>query len=160
MRFYGKKRSAYTAAELAELQHYLNDYASKSRDMETKAADDLQKHLWLGNAAAVTISVGYIQIAGRSVSNLQYVGASMFVAGIAALVVLKYLGAYTSSRDRFRFDKAHMAFEADTGTDDALMLNSIRDITYNKLHAVYLLLQYIAGLLFLMGCMVTVLGVI
>src|SRR5664279_3195010 len=63
-----KKRSAYQKdGDLPALEDVLKDYWDKSRTGETKSIEDLDKYLWLGNAAAVTVSIGYIQKAKSKV---------------------------------------------------------------------------------------------
>lgn len=113
----GKKRSEYSADDLARLEQTLADYWDKSRELESHTVSDLEKHLWLANGAAATATIGFIQ--ARSVVPWpQYTGAWLFVVGILCLVVLKFVSATNSSRDRCRFQGAKSRFDDDEVTDD------------------------------------------
>ncbi len=152
-----KKRSAYEKdGDLSEIEEVLKDYWDTSRALETKSIEDLEKYLWLANAAAVTVSIGYIQKAD-SASFFQYCGAWAFVVGILMLVFMKYLSAYVSSRDRHRFQEAKSKFDADEVSD--IIFKEIRDTTHFKLKEIYLRLQRGAGWAFLTGCVLTLFGV-
>lgn len=152
-----KKRSEYESeGALSELEETSKDYWNKSRDDETKTIEDLEKHLWLGNAAAATISLGYIQ-AKEVVCQSQYYGAWAFVSGILMLVVMKYVSSFNSSRDRYRFQDAKSKFDAEEETD--FIFKGVRDKTFNILKKIYLFLQYGAGAAFILGCILTLIGV-
>ena len=88
-----KKRSSYEENELEQLEVVLNDYWDKSRALVSETIVDLEKHLWLANAAAATISIGYIQ-ANDDVPQLQLCGAWSFIIGIILLVIMKFVSAY------------------------------------------------------------------
>ena len=84
-----KRRSDYEKdGGVADIEEMSKDYWNRSRDTETKTIEDLEKHLWLANAAAATVSIGYIQ-AKDVVLPSQYYGAWAFVSGILMLVVMK-----------------------------------------------------------------------
>jgi hypothetical protein len=151
-----KKRSAYSTADLAKLDVTLTDYWDKSRASESETINDLEKHLWLANGAAATISIGYIQ-AKTSIPFWQYVGAWSFVAGILLLVVMKFVSSLYSSRDRYRFQDAKSRFDADEVTDD--VFRTVRDCTFRSLKWSYLLFQWGAGLAFVAGVILTLIGV-
>ena len=57
----GKKRSAYSEADLAQLEASLADYWEKSRALESETVIDLEKYLWLANGTAATVSIGFAQ---------------------------------------------------------------------------------------------------
>ena len=152
-----KKRSAYQKKDLLVLEEVLRDYWDKSRTLETKSIEDLEKYLWLANAAAVTVSIGYIHKAA-SVSCVQYYGAWAFIVGILMLIVMKYVSSINSSRDRYLFQKAKSKFDADE-VSDVIFKDIRKDITFSNLTKLYLCLQYGAGLAFVAGCLLTVLGV-
>ena len=158
IKWQNKKRSAYQKdGDLPALEEMLRDYWDKSRTLETKSIEDLEKYLWLANAAAVTVSIGYIQKA-VSVSCFQYWGAWTFIFGILMLILLKYVSTINSSRDRHLFQKAKSRFDADEETD--FIFRDIRkDVTFSNLTKLYLCLQYGAGLAFITGCVLTLLGV-
>ena len=68
-----KKRSNYSADDLAKLDASLSDYWDKSRALESETVNDFEKHLWLANGAAATVSIGFIQ-AKTMVTLWQYRG--------------------------------------------------------------------------------------
>jgi len=142
--------------DLPDIEEMSKDYWNRSRDIETKAIEDLEKYLWLANGAAVTISIGYIQTQDV-VSSAQYYGAWLFVSGILLLVVMKYVSSINSSRDRYRFQDAKSRFDAGEVTD--LIFREVRDKTFNILKKTYLFFQYGAGVAFLLGCILTLVGV-
>jgi hypothetical protein len=153
-----KKRSDYQKdGDLPALEEVLKDYWDVSRTLETKSIEDLEKYLWLANAAAVTVSIGYIQKAD-SVSCFQYCGAWTFIIAILMLIIIKYVSAINSSRDRHLFQEAKSKFDADEVSD--FIFKDIRgDRTFGNLRKLYLCLQYGAGLAFVGGCVLTLLGV-
>ena len=151
-----KKRSAYAEADLAKLDATLDDYCDKSRALESQTVNDLEKHLWLANGAAATVSIGYIQ-AETTVPLWQYLGAWTFVVGILLLVVLKFVSSLNSSRDRYRFQDAKSRFDADEVTDHEF--RTIRDRTFRVLKCSYVVLQWGAGLAFIAGAILTLIGV-
>lgn len=151
-----KKRSAYSAADLANLDAALTDYWDKSRDLESETVNDLEKHLWLANGAAATVAIGFIQ-AKTDIPVWQYVGAWVFVSGILLLVILKYISAVNSSRDRYRFQDAKSRFDAEEVTDE--VFRNVRDGTFRFLKRTYLVLQWGAGIAFIAGSIFTLVGV-
>lgn len=151
-----KKRSAYSAGDLAKLEESLDDYWDKSRDLETETVSDLEKHLWLANAAAATISIGFIQ-AKPILAMWQYSGAWAFVVGILFLIILKFVSALNSSRDRYRFQEAKSKFDAEEETDH--VFRGVRDQTFRTLKSSYLFLQWASGIAFIEGCIFTLIGV-
>jgi hypothetical protein len=151
-----KKRSAYTADDLAKLEASHGDYWDKSRALESETIDDLEKHLWLANGAAATVSIGFIQ--AKAIGPLwQYAGAWAFVSGILFLVVLKYVSSLNSSRDRYRFQDAKSRFDADEITDH--VFRNVHDRTFRVLKYAYLVLQWGAGAAFVAGAIFTLIGV-
>ena len=151
-----KKRSAYSAADLAKLDASLDDYWNKSRDLESETVYDLEKHLWLANGAAATVSIGYIQ-AKAIVPLWQYLGAWAFVAGILLLLIMKFASSLNSSRDRYRFQDAKSRFDADEIADH--VFRTVGDRTFKVLKGSYLVLQWGAGLAFIAGAILTLIGV-
>lgn len=152
-----KKRSEYMKdGDLLDVEEISKDYWNKSRETETKTIEDLEKHLWLANAAAATVSIGYVQTK-ELVCQSQYYGAWAFVSAILMLVVMKYVSSINSSRDRYRFQDAKSQFDAEEVTD--FVFKDVRDKTFNVLKKSYLLLQYGAGLAFILGCILTLIGV-
>jgi hypothetical protein len=153
-----KKRSDYQKdGDLPALEEVTKDYWDKSRTRETNAIEDLEKYLWLANAAAVTVSIGYLQKAD-SISCFQYCGAWSFIIGILMLITMKYVSAINSSRVRHLFQGAKSKFDADEASD--YIFKDIRkDRFFSILRKLYLCLQYGAGLAFVGGCVLTLLGV-
>ena len=152
-----KTRSAYSADDLAKLETSLTDYWDKSRALESETVVDLEKHLWLANGAAATASVGFIQAAKTVVSLWQYAGAWAFVSGILLLVILKYVSAFNSSRDRYRFQDAKSRFDAEEVSDR--VFRDVRDGMFRVLSRSYLVLQWGAGAAFIAGSIFTLIGV-
>jgi len=151
-----KKRGAYSAEELAALERNLDDYWQKSRAKESEAIADLEKHLWLANGAAATVSVGFVQ-AASAVSSWRVAGAWVFIVGIAALVIIKFISEFQASRMRFRFQEAKMRFDANQVSD--LVFKDLRDRTFEVTRRIYLLLRYSAGIAFIVGLALTLIGV-
>jgi len=151
-----KKRSAYSADDLAKLEASHGDYWDKSRALESETVADLEKHLWLANGAAATASIGFIQ-AKAVVSLWQYAGSWAFMSGILFLVVLKYVSALISSRDRYRFQAAKSRFDADEITDH--VFRNVHDRTFHALKYIYISLQWGAGAAFIVGSIFTLIGV-
>lgn len=151
-----KKRSAYSADDIAKLEASHCDYWDKSRVLESETVADLEKHLWLANGAAATASIGFIQ-AKIVVSLWQYAGAWAFVFGILFLVIMKYVSSLNSSRDRYRFQDAKSRFDADEITDHVFL--NVRDRTFYVLKFAYLSLQWGAGVAFITGSIFTLIGV-
>jgi hypothetical protein len=152
-----KKGSAYQKdGDLLALEEMLKDYWDKSRTLETKSIEDLEKYLWLANAAAVTVSIGYIQKACAA-SLFQYCGAWASIVGILMLIIMKYVSVLNSSMDRHRFQEAKYNFDANEVSD--FIFKDMRDRTFGNLRKLYLCLQYCAGLAFVAGCVLTLLCV-
>jgi hypothetical protein len=151
-----KTGSTYSAADLAKLEASLEDYWDRSRHLESDTVKDLEKHLWLANGAAATISIGFVQ-AKHALPIWQYAGAWAFVAGILILVVMKFVSALNSSRDRYRFEDAKSRFDAEEVTD--YVFRGVRDRMSRVLKRSYLILQWSAGVAFIAGCILTLIGV-
>jgi hypothetical protein len=151
-----KKRSDYSEADFAKLNATLDDYWDKSRAIESETINDLEKHLWLANGAAATVSIGYIQVK-TNVPLLQYLGAWTFVVGILLLVILKFVSSLIASRDRYRFKVAKSRFDANEVTDE--VFRTVRDRTFGIFKRTYLVLQWGAGLAFIVGAILTLIGV-
>ena len=126
-----------------------------SRALKSETIDDLEKHLWLANGAAATISIGFIQ-AKDVVSQLHYYGAWFFIIGIIMLVIMKFVSLKLCSRDSDRFEDAKSKFDADEVTD--MVFEEIRDKTYKVLNKVYKCLRCGAGLVFIIGCILIAQG--
>ncbi len=154
-----KKYSEYLKdknGDFLDLKKVLEDYWSKSRAAETETIVDLEKHLWLANGASAIVSIGYIQ-AKDVICLYQYYGAWAFVSGILMLVLMKYCSNANSSRDLNRFQDAKSQFDADEKTD--CIFKDIRDKKFKVLNKCYLYLQRGAGLAFVGGCILTLIGV-
>jgi hypothetical protein len=151
-----KKYSKYSSDELARLENQLADYSDKSRSMESETLVDLDKHLWLANGAAATISIGFVQAADE-IAFLQYWGCWSFIFGIVLLVVQKNFSTWTSSRDRFRFDEARMQFYKDERTDE--VFGEVRDRKLRLLNILDRSLKKGAGLTFVAGLVLTMVGI-
>lgn len=151
-----KKKRDYSECEIARLEESLSDYWDKSRNSESETIKDLEKHLWLANGAALIATIGFIQ-ARIIVPYWQYAGAWAFGVGILMLIILKYLSALNSSRDRYRFQDAKSRFDANEVTD--YVFRTIRDTRFRILKNSYLILQWGAGFAFITGAVFTLIGV-
>jgi hypothetical protein len=151
-----KDHDEYSHDELSRLEGWLDDYWQKSRSFETESINDLEKHLWLANAAAATISIGYLQAADQA-SLWQILGSWSFVVGILFLVGLKFVSSWAASRERSRFEAARARFYRGETKDSAFV--EIRDNKHLLLKNIYLALQYGAGIAFLAGLVLTLVGV-
>lgn len=134
--------------ELAQLEEFKKDYWEKSRERETFAIDDLTKYLWLSNGSGLTISFGLFQSKGV-LSNLQFYGCCSFVTGIIALLLLKIIAEYQSSRDRDRFQKLYNEFIQGKSTSDSL--RQIRDRKTAILGNIIGSIRYFSCLTFITG---------
>lgn len=140
---------------MKEFEKVLDDYWNKSRTLESHTIDDLEKHLWLANAAAATITIGYVQSKGGA-HCLQIIGGWAFVLGIIFLVLMKFVSAFNSSRDRKRFQEAIPNI---TEENFDKKIREIKDKAFVYLRSVYLILQYGSGFLFIAGCILILLGI-
>ena len=156
MLLHDKKRPAFTADELQALERELDDYWQKSRDAESKAVADLEKHLWLANGAGATASVGFLQ-AASAVSSWQVAGAWGFIVGIVSLVIIKFVSEFQASRLRYRYQHAKMRFDAGQASD--FVFKDIRDKKFVVTRSIYLGLRWSAGLAFIAGLAFTLIGV-
>lgn len=158
VKLYNKKISKYSPKELEELRVYITDYENFARDKESKTAEDVEKYLWLGNAAALAVSGTYIQLMRATGTKVLYVGIGLFIAGLLLLLILKFLSAHISSRDRYRFQCARMKFESDEEPDLVISIDKVRDGTFSRLRKAYHLIVRTVGVLFIGGCIVVIVG--
>ena len=140
---------------MKEFEKVLIDYLDKSRELESQSINDLEKHLWLANAAAATITIGYIQ-SKPEVHCLQLIGGWAFILGIIFLMLMKFVSAFNSSRDRRKFQEASSNI---TENNCKKKMQEIKDKTFHRLRWVYLILQYSSGFLFIAGCILILLGI-
>lgn len=150
-----KRRNSYSQTDLLALDKVLDDYWDKSRTSESEKVIDLEKHLWLANGAAATMSIGFIQ-AKNIVSIWQYTGAWSFIIGIVLLVLMKYVSMWIVSRDRFRFQDAKSRFDSGEVSDE--VFSDIRDCTFSILKGIYCILRFGAGATFIAGLILTLIG--
>lgn len=139
---------------MTELEKLLDDYWNKARDLESHTINDLEKHLWLANAAGATITIGYIQ-SNNVVGCLQVLGGWAFVLGIIFLVLMKFVSAINSSRDRLKFQEATKGI---TEGNAEKKIKGIKDKIFVRLKCLYLILQFGSGILFVSGCVLILLG--
>jgi hypothetical protein len=151
------KRKDYSSDDLEKLKITIADSLDKSRVIESETIVDLEKHLWLANAAAATISISFISKKDVVVTSLQYYGSWSFIIGIIMLVVVKFLSEYFCSRDRSRLQAAKSKFDADEVTD--MIFDEVRDRFYRTLKYVYIGLKYGSGAMFIIGLVFMVQGV-
>jgi len=156
-----KKNEFVKDGDLPDFEKMSEDYWNKSREMETKTIEDLEKYLWLTNSAAATISIAYLQQKETSTIGwdwVQYCGAWAFVCGILMLLLMKYISMINSSRDRYRFQDALSKFNSGKTSDK--IFENVRDNKFKYLKKRYLFLQYGSGIAFVMGCILTLIGVV
>ncbi|BCZ98086.1 hypothetical protein DI137_00020 [Legionella pneumophila] len=139
---------------MTDLIKILDDYFNKARELESYTINDLEKHLWLVNASSATITIGFIQ-SKDGVGYLQILGAWSFVLGIISLLLMKFVSAINSSRDKKRFVEATLNISAENAAEK---IREIKDKQFSCLRMTYLILQYGAGVLFIVGCILTILS--
>lgn len=141
--------------EMTDIIKILDDYFNKARELESYTINDLEKHLWLVNASAATITIGFIQ-SKDEVTCLQILGAWSFVLGVISLLLMKFVSAINSSRDKKRFHEATLNISKENAAEK---IRGIKDKKFSCLRMSYLILQYGAGVLFVGGCILIILGV-
>lgn len=141
---------------LGDIEKSLADNFDRAKDSETQAINEFEKSLWLANSGAATVTIGYITTA-ESPTLLQFYGCLSFVGAIMVMLSMRFLSEYIASRDRARRQVASEKFF----TENLPMstLNKIRDNTFNSMANTYKVLKISAGVLFLSGCILTLLGI-
>ncbi len=142
--------------DLDVFQKTLDDYWDNSRRAETESINELEKHIWLLNSGSATLLIGYLQTI-PSVTCWQLYAAASFVAGVVLFFILKYIGAYITSRDRARFKEAHSKFIANEETD--FVFKTVRDKYFGYINKAYVLIQFLSGILFVLGLILLLKGI-
>ncbi len=140
------------AGALDRTRKWLENDFDRARDTETAAINDFDKAVWLANAGAATVSIGFIT-SGGMLAPVQFYGASAFVVALVLLLVARFTAELNASRDRYRRqDASDRFFTKDLPISS---LRAIRDRKFKALKWSTLLLRYTAGILFLAGCIMT-----
>ena len=140
------------SGELDQVKNWLEKDFDRSRNAETTAINDFDKAIWLANAGAATVSIGFIT-SGWALSPEQFYGASAFVLALVLLLVARFTAELNASRDRHRRQSASDFFF--TKGLPISSLHAIRDTKFKALKWSTLLLRYTAGILFIAGCIMT-----
>jgi len=140
------------AGELNRARDWLEKDFDRARNAETAAINDFDKAIWLANAGAATVSIGFITSKGV-LAPIQFYGASAFVLALVLLLVARFTAELNASRDRFRRQDASDRFF--TKGLPISSLHAIRDTKFKTFKWLTLLLRYTAGILFVAGCIMT-----
>ena len=140
------------AGELNHVKDWLGKDFDRARDAETAAINDFDKAIWLANAGAATVSIGFIT-SGWALSPMQFYGASAFVLALILLLVARFTAELNASRDRYRRQSASDFFF--TKGLPISSLHAIRDTKFKTLKWSTVFLRYTAGILFVAGCIMT-----
>jgi len=143
------------AGELDRAREWLEKDFDQARNAETAAINDFDKAVWLANAGAATVSMGFITARGV-LAPIQFYGASAFVVALVLLLVARFTAELNASRDRYRRQDASDRFF--TKGLPISSLQTIRDTKFKSLKWSTLLFRYAAGVLFLAGCVMTLLA--
>ena len=144
------------AGELKRTQDWLKSDFDRSREHETQSINDLEKTLWLANAGAATITIGFITNTDQP-NIFQFYGCASFVLAIIILLLMKIVSAINASRDRNRRQDCSDKFF--TQNKPISFLGTIRDKWYRRLKFTYLSLKGLSICLFLAGCIITLISV-
>lgn len=87
---------------------------------------------------------------------MQFLGATIFVLGILSLLIMKFVGETNAVRDRLRRQTISEAFFLKGAPMSSF--DKIRDDTFRRLSWVYKSLKSAAGICFIVGCIVTLIG--
>lgn len=141
---------------LSEVETWLREELDRARELETHLISEVDKYLWLANAGAATVSIGYITTA-KTASYLQFFGCTLFIVAIICLLVMKLVGETNASRDRSRRQAATNKFFKENLKMSTL--GEIRDSWFTRLAWSYKTLKATASVLFIAGSIFTLLGV-
>ena len=140
------------AGELDRARAWLEKDFDRARDAEMAAINDFDKAVWLANAGAATVSIGFIT-SGRVLAPIQIYGAYAFVVAFVLLLVARFAAELNASRDRYRRQNASERFFMEGLPVSSL--HAIRDTKFKTLKWSTLFLRYAAGVLFVAGCIMT-----
>ena len=129
---------------------------NKARDAETHAINEFEKILWLTKSGAATITIGFITTTGQP-TILQFIGSSIFVAGIFSLLIMKFIGETNAVRDRARRQKTSEHFFLKGVPLSAF--DQVRDKVFKRLALTYKALKSAAAIFFIVGCIMTLIGI-
>jgi len=152
-----------TAADLAkagileETEGRLGAEFDRSRTSETQAINEFEKMLWLTNSGAATVTIGYITTTDNP-GLMQFIGSCSFVLAIISMLTMRFVAERVTTRDRARRRKASERFL----TEDVPMsiLGAIRDVKFKRLAKAYKTLKTTAAVLFVVGCVLTLYGIL
>lgn len=145
-----------SAGKLDDASEALWEEFNKARDAETRAINEFEKILWLTNSGAATITIGYITSAAHP-TFFQFLGSSMFIAGVLALLIMKFIGETNAVRDRARRQKTSEHFFLKGLPLSAF--DQVRDGVFKRLAWTYKALKSAAAIFFVVGCIMTLIGI-
>ncbi len=143
------------AGKLNEASEALWSEFNKARDAETQAVREFERTLWFTNSGAATVTIGYITTTDHP-TFVQFLGSSMFVAGILALLIMKFIGETNAVRYRSRRQTISENFFLKG--ERMSSFEQIRDGTFKNLTRSYKALKSVAAILFFSGCILTLAG--
>ena len=141
---------------LREIEEDLKSEFDRSRNSETQAINDFEKMLWLTNSGAATVTIGFITTT-ENPTLILFIGSSAFVLGIIAMLVMRFVAETVTVRDRARRQKASESFFLENAP--LSIFGKIRDDKFRKLSYLYKFLKSSAGILFVIGCILTLIGI-
>lgn len=143
------------AGEVEKASNRLWEEFNRARELETHAINEFDKALWLTNSGAATVTLGYIT-STQNPTMMQFLGAATFVLGILSLLLMKFIGETNAVRDRLRRQTISEAFFLNGAPMSSF--DKIRDSTFRRLSWAYKSLKSGAGICFIVGCIVTLIG--
>ena len=146
----------HKAGELKKADERLRAEFDRSRALETQTIQDFEKSLWLANSGAATVTIGFVT-ATPSPDLFQFLGCCAFVLAIVALLVMRMIGEINASRDRARRQKASERFFLES--QPMSIFEGVRDKRFRTLCTVYRGLKQSAAILFILGCLFTLIGI-
>ena len=144
----GKKFSELNDEEKTKFLDYAKSNFEKIAANETESIKDFQKHLWLVNSTAATISIGIMQANGVK-NSYQFWGAAAFIFGVITLLVFKSNSEIITSRERSRYQKI-----LDYILSDAVAIQEkfkLRDRVFNYFRYTLIVIRVLSVFSFVVG---------
>lgn len=142
---------------LDEVRGWLKADFDRARELESQSVNELEKSFWLANSGAATVTLGFLT-AGSNSSLLQILGCGAFVAAVILLLLMRIVSALNASRDRSRRQAMSDKFFSENLPISTL--ENIRDKRFQWLRWTYLILKGGAATLFVVGCILTLQGIL
>ncbi len=146
----------FKAGQLDKIQRRLDGDYDLARELESRTIDIFDKSLWLANAGAATVTIGYITTTSTPTIS-QFLGCCVFVGAIVMLLGRNFIGETNAVRDRVRRKLAMQRFFSES--QPMSVFERVRDKNFAKLAYLYKFLKASAAVLFVAGCVLTLVGV-